>query len=67
MLLEHVDRATATATQIALASLAGGAREVELPDFDRNRADFDAALIAEPEPEGTDRTSVLRRALGLHG
>jgi hypothetical protein len=44
---------------VAATMLAAGAEDVDAPSLNQARADFDAALIAEPVPE-SPRAQLLR-------
>jgi len=63
LLLERLERQVLSERQVAAALAAGGAEDVEMPDLDTSRAEFDAALVAEPAPESTSVR--LMRELGV--
>lgn len=63
MLIERVDAyAVASYTVAGIAAVFGG--DVDMPDPDKARAEFDTALAAEPPRLDSDQ-QVLLSALGL--
>jgi hypothetical protein len=65
LLLEQLERHTHTAVLAAATFRAAGADNVEIPDWEQVRRDFDTQLAAEPVELATDDRTVLLRALGL--
>lgn len=66
LILEHLERRVQTMVLIAGMGRAAGA-DVEIPDWDKARGDFDMQLSAEPtpmSPEDADKLTLLQ-ALGL--
>ena len=62
MRVERVERRALADRQIVATLRAAGA-DVDIPDFDLFRTEFDDALVAEPEPESPSMK--LRRELGV--
>lgn len=63
--LDALERHFHTAALSAATYRAAGAEKVDLPDWAKVRADFDADLAAEPVEERRDTKTVMLRALGL--
>jgi len=61
--VERLERQVLSDRQAAATFKAAGAEKVEMPTVDERRADFDAALVAEPEPEPANVR--LLRAIGV--
>lgn len=51
--------------QMAVTLIAAGASDVTVPSMAQERAEFDAALLAEPSSTTSSPDDELRRAMGL--
>jgi len=63
LLVEQLERRTLTERHVTAVLRAAGAEDVEEPDCDEKRAQFDAALVAAPVPESPNAR--LLRELGV--
>ena len=59
LLVERLERQVLSERQVAAVLAASGAEDVVMPDMDDARADFEAALVADPVPE-SPRAALLR-------
>ena len=59
LLVERMERQVLSERQVAAVLASGGAENIEMPQMDEARAEFDAALVAEPVPE-SPRAAMLR-------
>jgi hypothetical protein len=62
--LERIESQVNAERQVVATFMAAGAKGLTLPTFDAARADFDAALTAEPKVIDRDRQELLE-ALGV--
>jgi hypothetical protein len=62
--VEALERRVTAERLVAVTAMAGGAKDVTMPDPDKVRAEFDAALEAEPRVVAVDELA-LRRRLGV--
>ena len=63
LLVERLERQVLSERQVAAVLATAGAKDVEMPQMDEARAQFDVALIAAPVPESPN--AVLLRELGV--
>lgn len=63
ILLDRLERSVLVERQNAASLIAGGVEDIEVPTLADAFAEFDAALIAEPEPESA--SARLMRELGI--
>ena len=59
LLVERLERQVLSERQVAAVLATAGAEDIEMPDMDGARAEFEAALVAEPVPE-SPRARLLR-------
>jgi len=65
MHLELLESRVANARIVAMVAASGGAKDVNIPDFDEARVDFDKWLEAEPKTSTAD--SEMRELMNAMG
>lgn len=63
--LDSLERQVHTAALVAGMAKAAGAENVDVPDWDQIRRDFDVELAREPVDMADDDRAVMLQALGL--